>query len=112
MNLRSSKYLATNLGYLSGFQGVIALALYSDQEYVVGDSAHKPVLDAIRSLLLTSSEKCCDATIGGITYRAQRLGDDEYVVAWKKGHPIGKSLMRAIDRAVERPHGRRPEVAA
>jgi hypothetical protein len=112
MSLRSSKYLAVNLEYLSRFQGVIAMALYSDKEYVIGDETNKAKLDAVRNTLLATAEQVCDVTLGTVTYRAQRIGDDQFVIAWQKGHPIVKSLMRAVDRAIKHPRSQSSEVAA
>lgn len=99
----SSGHLVDNLDYLMGMStDIYAMTLYSKDTTRRGDNTHAPVHDAIRALLLKTTEPEITTHIGDVSHAATRLGDDVFIVCWKTGSPVAKSRVRAVKRAVKR----------
>ena len=101
--IQSSGHLVDNLDYLMGLSAdIYAMTLYTKVVTRRGDESHAYVHDALRAILLKTSEVEITAHVGNVAYAAMRIGDDQYVVCWRTGSDIAKSRVRAVKRAIKR----------
>ncbi len=99
----SSGYLADNIDHIVGLStDIYAMTVYSKTTARRGKREHYTIHDAVRALLLKSSEPTLTAHIGKVAYEATKVGDDQYVISWRVGSAFAKSKARAIRRAIKR----------
>lgn len=102
-SMPSSGYLADNIDHIVGLStDIYAMTVYGKTTTRRGMTEHHPIHDAVRALLLKSSEPTLTAHIGKVAYEATKVGDDQYVISWRTGAEFAKSKARAIRRAIRR----------